>query len=34
VVDAKLIETLAIVALRDAGLPFDERGWLDCENTY
>lgn len=34
IVDAKLIETLAIVALRDAGLNFDERGWLDCENSY
>ncbi len=28
--EARMMETLAIVTLRDAGLPIDDRGWIVC----
>lgn len=28
--ESRLIEMLAIATLREAGLPFDDRGWLEC----
>lgn len=28
--DHGLVEALAVSTLRDAGLPFDDRGWLAC----
>lgn len=28
------VEALAIATLREAGMPFDDRGWLECENSY
>lgn len=28
--DRRLINALAIATLRDAGMPFDDRGWLAC----
>jgi hypothetical protein len=31
--DRRWIEVLAIATLREAGLPFDDRGWLECGAT-
>lgn len=28
--DRRLMEALAIATLREAGMPFDDRGWLAC----
>lgn len=28
--DRRLMQALAIMTLREAGLPFDDRGWLAC----
>lgn len=28
------IQALAIATLREAGMPFDDRGWLECDNDY
>lgn len=31
--DRRWMLALAVQALRDAGLPFDDRGWLECEDS-
>jgi len=28
--DARWVEALAIATLREAGLPMDDRGWMEC----